>query len=304
MLHSHLFSGVIAPVATPFKANLEPDGDKFVQHAKWLLSEGCTGLAPFGTTGEALSLGLGERRLLLERLVDAVDPTLVMAGTGLCSIPDTVELTRHAVSVGCGGVMMLPPFYFKGVSDEGLFEHYARVIEQVNDDRLRIYLYHIPAQAVIGLSFELVTRLIEEFPGIVVGLKDSSGEWPYTKALLDAYPDFRTLSGSEVFLLDNLRNGGAGCITATGNVNAKRIRNVFDHWQTDEADELQAEITAMRQLVQSQPMIPMLKRILAHFGGDEDWSRVRPPHVSLSEEAGGEVIAGLESEFGFLLELG
>jgi 4-hydroxy-tetrahydrodipicolinate synthase len=302
MSDDSLFSGVIAPVSTPFDARLEPDAARFVAHARWLLDDGCTGLAPFGTTGEALSLGVDERRRLLEALVEGgIDPARLMVGTGLCAIPETVDLTRHALDLGCGGVMMLPPFYFKGVSDDGLFEHYARVIERVNDDRLRVYLYHIPPQAVVGLSFELVSRLIEAFPGVVVGLKDSSGEWDYTKTLLDAFPGFRTLSGSEVFLLDNLRNGGAGCITATGNVNARRIRNLFDTWQGEEADAQQAELTAMRETVQQRPMIPMLKRILAHYRDDEDWARVRPPHLAVDTSSAADVIDQLSTRFGFSL---
>lgn len=300
MPDQNLFSGVIAPVCTPFDSNLDPDTDRFVEHARWLLEDGCTGLAPFGTTGEALSLGVAERRTLLEALVaGGIDPAMLMVGTGLCSIPETVELTQHALELECGGVMMLPPFYFKGVSDDGLFEHYARVVERVNDDRLRIYLYHIPPQAVVGLSLELVDRLIEAFPGIVVGLKDSSGEWPYTKALLEAHPGFRALSGSEVFLLDNLRSGGAGCITATGNVNASRIRKLYDRWRSDEADTLQAEVTAMRETVQRQPMIPMLKRIIAHHRKDPAWAHVRPPHIAVDESAGSGVLETLEQEFGF-----
>ena len=220
-----LFSGVIAPVLTPYDTNLDPDPVRFADHAAWLLEDGCTGLAPFGTTGEALSLGLAERRRLLDALLEGgIDPARLMPGTGLCSIPDTVELCRHAVEAGCGGVMVLPPFYFKGVSDDGVFEHFREVIDRIADDRLRVYLYHIPPQAVIGFPVELVGRLIDAYPGVVVGLKDSSGDWSYSEALLATYPGFRVLSGSETLLLDNLRHGGGGCITATGNVNARRIR--------------------------------------------------------------------------------
>ena len=227
-----LFSGVIAPVLTPYDANLDPDPVRFADHAAWLLEDGCTGLAPFGTTGEALSLGLAERRRLLDALLEAgIDPARLMPGTGLCSIPDTVELCRHAVEAGCGGVMVLPPFYFKGVSDDGVFEHFRELVDRIADARLRVYLYHIPPQAVIGFPVELVGRLIDAFPGVVVGLKDSSGDWSYSEALLAAYPAFRVLSGSETFLLDNLRHGGGGCITATGNVNARRIRAVYDAYR-------------------------------------------------------------------------
>ena len=202
-----------------------------------------------------------------------------MPGTGLCSIPDTVELCRHAVEAGCGGVMVLPPFYFKGVSDEGVFEHFREVIDRIADARLRVYLYHIPPQAVIGFPVDLVGRLIDAYPGVVVGLKDSSGDWSYSEALLAAYPGFRVLSGSETFLLDNLRHGGGGCITATGNVNARRIRAVHDAWQAgaEDTDDLQAEISAMRACIQAKPVIPTLKHLVAHYRDDPGWAAVRPP---------------------------
>ena len=318
-----LFAGVIAPVLTPFDADLDPDPVRFVEHAAWLLEDGCTGLAPFGTTGEALSLGLGERRALLDALLEGgIDPARLMPGTGLCSIPETVELCRHAVAAGCGGVMVLPPFYFKGVSDDGVFEHLARVVERVADDRLRVYLYHIPPQAVVGFPVPLVGRLLEAYPDTVVGLKDSSGDWSYTAALLTEYPGFRVLSGSETFLLDNLRHGGGGCITATGNVNARRIRAVYDAFTTarrragpdtgtgaagaggataaaGEADALQAAITGMRKCIQSQPMIPTLKHLVAHYRGDPGWTAVRPPFRSLPAAPGRDVRQTLERAHGF-----
>jgi len=302
MTDSSLFRGVLAPVLTPFDADLNPDPKRFTAHARWLLDDGCTGLAPFGTTGEALSLGLSERQRLLDGLIESgIEARALMPGTGLCAIPDTVALTRHAVGLGCGGVMMLPPFYYKGMSDDGLFAYFANVIERVADSRLKVYLYHIPPQAVVGFSVELVGRLIEAFPGTVVGLKDSSGDWANTNALLKAFPGFATLSGSEVTLLANLRGGGAGCITATGNVNARRIRRVFDRWHEEDAEALQAEVTAIRERIQSVPMIPMLKRIVAHYRGDESWSRIRPPFLPLDAGTAQRVIASLEGDFGFEL---
>ena len=297
-----LFSGVIAPVLTPYDANLDPDPVRFTDHAAWLLEDGCTGLAPFGTTGEALSLGLAERRRLLDALLEGgIDPARLMPGTGLCSIPDTVELCRHAVDAGCGGVMVLPPFYFKGVSDDGVFEHCREVIDRIADARLRVYLYHIPPQAVIGFPVELVGRLIDAFPGVVVGLKDSSGDWSYSEALLAAYPGFRVLSGSETFLLDNLRHGGGGCITATGNVNARRIRAVYDAHREGAgndagpgADALQAEISAMRACIQAKPVIPALKSLIAHYREDPGWAAVRPPFRPLPAADGAAVRSELE----------
>lgn len=303
MTSAHDFYGVIAPVLTPFGDDGNPDADRFVAHAKWLLADGCTGLAPFGTTGEANSLGVEERMGLLDALIESgIDPKLLMPGTGLCALSDTVTVTKHAIERGCGGVMTLPPFYYKAVSDDGLFAYFAELIERTGDDRLKIYLYHIPPVAQVGFSVELVGRLIKAYPGTVVGLKDSSGDWSNTKALLDAYPGFTVFPGSEVFLLDGLRNGSAGCITATGNVNARMIRKVYDNWQTDQAVDLQAEITAVRATIQARPMIPMLKAIVAHYRNDPGWARVRPPFLPLDADEAKAGIAELTEQFGFELK--
>jgi 4-hydroxy-tetrahydrodipicolinate synthase len=278
-----LFRGVLAPMVTPFDESGAPERRRFVDHAKWLFGEGCTGLAPFGTTGEAVSLGLAERMNLLEALVEGgIDPNLLMPGTGLCSVTDSIELTRHAVQLNCGAVLMLPPFYYKAVNDEGLYRHFAEVIEKVNDERLRIFLYHIPPIAYVGISIDLIGRLVMSFPDIVVGLKDSSGDWANTKAVIDKFPDFMVFAGSEVFLLDTLRAGGAGCITAKANVNARAIREVYDQWQSDQADTLQANITASREAFQRFPMIPLLKGLLAKYHRDPVWRNVRPPLVEIN----------------------
>jgi len=303
MTVSHDFYGVISPVLTPFNDDGNPDAARFVAHAKWLLDDGCMGLAPFGTTGEANSLGLEERMGLLDALIDGgIEPKVLMPGTGLCALSDTVTVSQHAVERGCGGVMMLPPFYYKEVSDDGLFAYYSDVIERIGDARLKIYLYHIPPVAQVGLSVELVGRLIKAFPDTVVGLKDSSGDWDYTKALLDAYPGFTIFPGSEIFLLDGMRNGGAGCITATGNVNARMIRGVYDNWETEQADDLQAQITALRMAVQARPLIPMLKAIVAHYRNDPGWRSIRPPFLPLDATEAQAGITELMEQYGFELK--
>lgn len=297
------FHGVIAPLLTPFAEDGAPDAKRYVAHAKWCLAEGCTGLAPFGTTGEATSLGLDERKGLLEALVGGgVDPALLMPGTGLPALPDTVALTAHAVAQGCGGVMLLPPFYYKAVEAEGLFNYVSEVIERVGDARLKIYLYHIPPVAQIGWPLDLVARLIDAYPETIVGLKDSSGDWANTAALLEAHPGFTVFPGSEVFLLQGLRAGSAGCITATGNVNARAIRAAYDGWQSDAADALQEEITALRTTIQARPMIPTLKAIVAHFRNDPGWARVRPPFLPLEAGEARAAVSELTERYGFELK--
>jgi 4-hydroxy-tetrahydrodipicolinate synthase len=216
--------GVLSPVVTPFTADYQPDSSRFVRHCTWLLSQD-VGLAVFGTNSEGNSLSVSEKIRLLDQLVAAgVPASRMMPGTGACALGDTVELTRHAVKLGAGGVLMLPPFYYKGLSDEGLFRSFSEVIQRVGDSRLRIYLYHIPPVAQVPITLTLIERLLKEYPGAIAGVKDSSGDWSNTKAMLDQFQPhgFDVFCGSESFLLDTMRGGGAGCISAT----AKRKRVV------------------------------------------------------------------------------
>lgn len=279
--------GVLSPVITPFRKDLSPDPDRFVKHCKWLLRAGCSGLAVFGTNSEANSMAVEEKLELLDALIKGGVPAdALMPGTGHCALTDSVKMTREAVRMGCAGVLMLPPFYYKGVSDEGLFRNFAEIVERVGDDRLRLYLYHIPPVANVPITLELIDKLITRYPGIVVGAKDSSGDWSNTKAVLDRFKDrgFDVFPGSEVFLLDGLRAGGKGCITATGNVNPGPINEVFKNWRGPDADKLQAGITATRKIMQKFNMIPALKAVTAHFANDPGWKTVRPPLTELAPE--------------------
>ena len=290
--------GVLSPVITPFRKDYAPDPDRFVRHCKWLLRSGCAGLAVFGTNSEANSMSVEEKLELLDALVKGgVPAAALMPGTGHCALTDSVKMTREAVRMGCGGVLMLPPFYYKGVSDEGLFRAFAEVIERVGDERLRLYLYHIPPVSNVPITLGLIEQLLSRYPGVVAGVKDSSGEWSNTRAMLEQFGDrsFDVFAGSEVFLLDNMRAGGKGCITATGNVNPGPIDHVYRNWRGPEADQLQAGITATRKIVQKVPMIPALKAITAHFGNDPQWKTVRPPLFELSAEQERQVITDLKA---------
>ena len=290
--------GVLAPVVTPFRPDLSPDPDRFVRHCRWLLRSGCSGLAVFGTNSEANSMAVEEKLELLDALLKGgVAAAALMPGTGHCALSDSVKMTREAVRLGCGGVLMLPPFYYKGVSDEGLYRNFAEVIERVGDERLRLYLYHIPPVSNVPITLELIERLLARYPGIVAGVKDSSGDWNNTRAMLERFKDrgFDVFAGSEVFLLDTLRHGGKGCITATGNVNPGSIDRVFRNWRGTDADQLQAGITATRKIVQKIPMIPALKAIVAHFGNDAQWRAVRPPLVELAAEQEAGLIRDLKA---------
>jgi 4-hydroxy-tetrahydrodipicolinate synthase len=290
--------GVLSPVITPFRRDLSPDPDRFVRHCLWLTRQGCAGLAVFGTNSEANSMSVEEKLELLDALVTGgVPPASLMPGTGHCALSDTVKMTREAVRMGCGGVLMLPPFYYKGVSDDGLFRSFSEVIERVGDERLRLYLYHIPPVSNVAITLGLIERLLERYPGIVAGAKDSSGDWSNTRAMLERFKDrgFDVFPGSEVFLLDGLRAGGKGCITATGNVNPGPISEVFKRWRTADADKLQAGITATRKIMQKVPMIPALKAVTAHFANDPQWRIVRPPLTELTPDQEKQVITELKA---------
>jgi 4-hydroxy-tetrahydrodipicolinate synthase len=277
-------SGVLSPVITPFGADLRPDAARLLRQCKWLLSQNC-GLAVFGTNSEANSLSTDEKIDLMDALIDGgIDPARMMPGTGACALPDTVRMTAHAAKRGCGGVLMLPPFYYKGVSDEGLYRSFAEVIDRVGDARLRVYLYHIPPVAQVPITLDLIARLTKAFPDTVVGIKDSSGDWSNTEAMLKRFPGFTVFAGSESFLLRNMRGGGAGCISATANISPAAIHKLFAEWQSPQADALQAELDDLRGAMQKFPMIPALKETVAIYSGGADWRRVRPPLVELNED--------------------
>jgi 4-hydroxy-tetrahydrodipicolinate synthase len=295
------FAGVLVPVLTPFTPEGAPDAARFAAFCRWLLDEGADGLAVFGTTSEANSMSPQERMALLDHLIASGIPAeKLMPGTGACAMTDAIALTRHALGHGCAGVLMLPPFYYKGMPDDGLYAFAAGVIDELAAPTLKVYLYHIPPVAQVGWSLDLVGRLIRAYPDTVVGLKDSSGDWQNTAALLERYPGFAVFPGSEVFLLDGLRKGAAGCITATGNINPRGIRKVWENWQGPQADALQAGITTLRKAMQAYPMVPALKRVVAHFRNDPNWAAVRPPMVPLGNAQAAALIADL-AKLGFTL---
>jgi 4-hydroxy-tetrahydrodipicolinate synthase len=289
--------GVLSPVVTPFTRDLRPDPERFIAHCRWLLSQGC-GLAVFGTNSEANSLSVDERIALLDTLLSAgLDPLRMMPGTGCCALTDSVRLTAHAVKAGCAGVLMLPPFYYKDVTDDGLYRHFAEVIERVGDERLRIYLYHIPPVAVVGITPTLVERLMKRYPSAIGGMKDSSGDWSNTKIMLDSFAasGFDVFPGSETFLLAGMRYGAAGCISATANVNPAAIDRLYREWRSTDADQQQEVLNTVRKTVGQYVMIPALKQVIAHYANDPEWVTVRPPLTELTAIQAKQVMEGLHS---------
>jgi 4-hydroxy-tetrahydrodipicolinate synthase len=312
---SQSLRGVLAPVVTPFKADLSPDCERFIRHCQWLLSQNC-GLAVFGTNSEANSMSAAERMKLLDTLVAAgVDRSRMMPGTGCCSLTETVELTAHAVKHGCAGVLMLPPFYYKAVSEEGLYRYFSEVVQRVGDARLKIYLYHIPPVAIVGVTPKLVERLRKAYPNAIAGLKDSSGDWNNTKTFLEAFAEtarparsgFDVFVGSESFLLANMRNGGVGTISATANVNPAAIHELYAcavaSAVSADLEEQQSKLDVVREVFSSgkfPSMIAALKQAIAIYTDDPEWVRVRPPLVELTTKQA-ELLAAELKAIGFAM---
>jgi 4-hydroxy-tetrahydrodipicolinate synthase len=297
MTDTNKIRGVLSPVVTPFDTNLKPDAARLVKHCQWLLAND-VGLAVFGTNSEANSLSVDEKLHLLDALAQAGIPgQRMMPGTGCCALSDSVTLTRKAVEHGAGGVLMLPPFYYKGVSDEGLYRNFAEIIEQVGDSRLRVYLYHIPQVSNVPISLALIERLLKAYPGTIAGVKDSSGNWDNTNAMLEQFqPEgFDVFPGSETFLLAALRGGGAGCISATANVNPAAIAKLNATWKNDDADAQQKALDNIRDIFQGYVMIPALKAAVGHYGGDGNWNRLRPPLVELTDAERADLAKNLDA---------
>ncbi len=290
-------SGVWAPALTPFDATLEADLPRWIAHCRFLLEDGCSGLAIFGTTSEANSLSVGERERMLEALLAAgVDPLRLLPGTGCAALPDTVRLTRLAVRAGCAGVLVLPPFFYKNLSDEALFQSYAAVIDRVSDPRLRVFLYHIPQFSGVPIPLRVIERLRTSYGQIVAGIKDSSGDWNNTRTVLEAVPDFQVFVGSERFLLQNLRRGGAGCITATANLNARAIDALYQRWNSPQAQSLQDALDVVRGIFDALPIIPALKRALALARNDPGWLPLRPPLLPLDGAQEAKLLSALSAQ--------
>lgn len=262
------------------------------------MANGCNGLAMLGTTGEANSLSVAQRRRMLDSVAKAFPPATILPGVGSCALADAVELSRLATEFGCAGVLVLPPFFYKNPAEEGLYQFYAHLIERVNDARLRLYLYHFPQMSSVAIPVNLIVRLTDAFPGIVAGLKDSSGDWSYSRDLLKRLPGFGVFSGSEEFLLENLRAGGAGCISATVNLTAPLVARVMAAIDaagpaSTEAAALQAHATAARQVLQRYPLVSSLKCLKARLAKDSGWERMLPPLTALSAQQRADLSAEL-----------
>lgn len=272
--------------------DLIPDDALLAAHCRWLLANGCDGLAVLGTTGEANSLSMKERIRMMESLVAAgIDPARMMPGTGCCAITDSVIQTTRAVELGVAGVLMLPPFYYKGVSDDGVFAAFSEVIQRVGSEKLRVYLYHFPQMSAVPLSLNVIGRLLKEYPGTVVGMKDSSGDLDNMLAVLKAFPDFAVFTGWDHLLKPVMAAGGAGAITAVANIGAPLLQDIIAGGPA--ADAAHAQVDKLREAIIQQPFIPGLKEVMARHSGIDGWRNVRPPMMPLTAAEGDRLVADI-----------
>jgi 4-hydroxy-tetrahydrodipicolinate synthase len=292
--------GVFSAAFTAFDAQGAVDLARTAAHAATLIEQGCDGIALLGTTGEANSLSLAERKAVLEATIAAgVDPARLVPGTGLCSVPETIELTRHARDLGVGTVLLLPPFYYPSPSEDGLVTHYSRVIDGCRDSALRVMLYHIPQMSGVPITPSLIARLEQRFPGVVIGVKDSSGDLDHMLALVAGFPGLAVFAGADHLTGPLLRGGGAGCITATSNLIAPMLADLYRRMGEPAAATraLEERIGRIRGLFQRWPQIPALKAAHAMRSGHADWAQVRPPWMPLSSDERAALTAAMSDLF-------
>jgi 4-hydroxy-tetrahydrodipicolinate synthase len=298
MMKDALFGGVNAAVLTPMRADLSIDLDRMAAHCRWLLANGCDNLGVLGTTGEANSIGLGERIDILQGLVERGIPAAkMMPGTGVPALTDTVLLTRQAASVGCRGALLLPPFYYKNPTEDGLFAFFSEVIDRVGAD-IKYYLYNFPQQSAVPLSVSLIGRLLKAFPGTLKGVKDSSGNYDNGRAYVEnfARDGFEVYAGDDTLLRPLLQLGSAGCITAAANVNSPIAAQVYANWNNDVGAQMHETLSATRKAIVAAPQpIPALKALMARHTGDTAWHNMRPPHLKLSDEQQNKLFAAFDA---------
>jgi 4-hydroxy-tetrahydrodipicolinate synthase len=283
--------GVIAAIATAVDESGEPDCARSIALADFLLANGCDGLNVLGTTGEATSFSLDQRRRVMNAYAESGLPlTRMMVGTGAAALADAIALTRHAAELGFAGALVLPPFYYKGVPDDGLVAVIEAILSATAARPIPLYLYHFPAQSGLPWHVALVGRLLQNFGNRIVGLKDSSGDMVYAREAATIAPGFKVFPSTEAALPDARSGPFAGCISATANLNADLCARAY---RSGDAAAL-AEAVAIRKLFDGKPLVPGIKALLAHIHGDQRWARVQPPLSAYAAADRAAAIAGYD----------
>jgi 4-hydroxy-tetrahydrodipicolinate synthase len=289
---SKTLSGVIAAVATPLDENGAPDLKRATDLARHLLDNGCDGLNVLGSTGEATSFSVAERKSVMDAYKKNGLPLgRLMVGTGAASVSDAIVLTKHAADLGFGGALVLPPFYYKGIPDDGLVDYIGTLVKATADSKLPLYLYHYPQLTGLQWHVPLIKRLRETFPSRIVGLKDSSGDMAFSRAAAAVAPDFAVFPSSEACLIEARGGAFAGCISATANLNPDLCQRA---WSQGDAVALDAAVT-IRKLFEGRQLVPGVKALLSHIHGDPALARVRPPLAAFPAADRTAVFAGYDA---------
>ena len=284
--------GVYAASLTPLFDTYEPNIPALIRHAQWLMENGTDGVALLGSTGEANSLTIEQRLSIIEQTARELPPDRLMLGTGSCALQDAVRLTKASVDAGVYSVLVLPPFYYKPQSDESVLRYYSELISSVDEPQLRIIFYSFPQLSGYNFSLNILLKLKQQFGNIAAGIKDSSGEWKNMLGIVQNIPDFMVYTGTETLLLDILKKGGAGCITATANLIAPECQLVFQSWkdkQSDNAEQAQINLTDLRRTLEKYPLVSELKSLFAAHTNSEEWKNMLPPFASLLDDQVGEI---------------
>ncbi len=280
-------NGVYTASLTPLTASFEPNLPALVRHAQWLLESGSDGVALLGSTGEANSLTLEQRLSIIEQTARELPPDRLMLGTGSCALQDSVRLTKASVDAGVFSVLVIPPFYYKPQSDESVLRFYSELISSVDEPRLRIIFYNFPKLSGYNFSVKILQELKQRFGDIAAGIKDSSGEWKNMLGIVQNIPDFMVYTGTEALLLDILKKGGAGCITATANLIAPECQRVYQAWKNNKqkvAEQAQMNLTDLRKSLENYPLVSELKSLFAAHTNAEEWENMLPPFAPLLDK--------------------
>lgn len=279
--------GLSCATITPFAAKGPVDVPRLVSHLNRCLADGCTSFTLFGTTGEGASIGLSERNLVLESVLDAFDSDKVLVGVTASAPEDAAAQANPLLDAGGRGVLLAPPFYFKGIDDDGLYAWFARALEAMHAPR-GIFLYHIPPMTQVALSPALIERLKRAFPGVIEGVKDSGGEWGYTERLLDAHRDLHILVGDERLLARAMRHGASGAINGFSNFCARRLLPLIERGEESPA------LSALVDLLLEYPVTPGIKALVAHVTRDPAYARAAPPLATLPQAAAAKLAAAFD----------
>jgi len=297
--------GIYTASLTPLTSSFEPNINELINHALWLLESGSDGVALLGSTGEANSLTIEQRLKIISNCGRKLPPDKIIFGTGSCALKDTINLTKASLDVGVNSVLIIPPFYYKPQSDESVFRYFSELITIIDDSKLRIIFYNFPKLSGYNFSIKILKKFRSQFGEIALGVKESSGEMDTFLNIVKNIPDFMIFPGTESFLLENLRLGGAGCISATANLTSKECQKVNLAWkngQNDKAELLQKNLSNLRKVLEKHSFVSGLKSIFANKKNTEIWKYMLPPFSLLkSEEV--NLIESQIKDFGLDLDL-